>query len=180
MNIRNLAASILLSVTTGGIGYGLNALREETETSFGGQYPPRYLGGCEMPIRRSRLRWFALVCGLFLLAAIFRHHFLFSFVVGNSMLPTFQTGDLLLVDKQAYRRSDPKRGDLVLARHRSDVIVKRVVGLPGEEVEITEGTLVVNGAPLREDYVAQNNLLFVGRGKIYPEKVALIGDNQNS
>lgn len=126
----------------------------------------------------SRLRLPALGGALILLVAVLRTHFLLSLVVGNSMLPTFEPGDLLVVDKRAYRCTEPKRGDLVVARHRNDVIVKRVVGLSEEEIEIAEGGLVVNGNAMPEAYVVRKGMLFVGKGRVSEGKFAMIGDNR--
>jgi signal peptidase I len=69
-------------------------------------------------------------------------------VSGWSMAPTLMPEERVLVNRLAYRRSEPKRGDVVLARDPRDVqrlLIKRVVGLPGETVEATEGELSVNG-----------------------------------
>jgi signal peptidase I len=74
----------------------------------------------------------ALVC----LALLLRRHFLLTIVLGESMLPTIKPGQVLLVDKRAYDSAQPHRGDIVVARYGQDLIVKRVVGLPGEEVEV--------------------------------------------
>ena len=75
---------------------------------------------------------------------------------GASMTPSLLPGDQVLVDASAYRTSAPSRGDLVVfsspqAAGRHDV--KRVVGLPGERVEMRGGTLAVDGREIAEPYL---------------------------
>ena len=74
-------------------------------------------------------------------------------VVGMSMYPTLAPGEYVLCDRFAYRRREPQRGDVVLARGlagEGKSVVKRVAAVPGERVEINDGALLVNGKPARE------------------------------
>ena len=57
-------------------------------------------------------------------------------------------------------------------------MVKRVVGLPGEEVEISNGDLYVNGALVSEAHPMKRGSLAVGKGKLFPGKLAILGDNR--
>jgi signal peptidase I len=116
----------------------------------------------------------ALTISVLLVASPIR----FAVVVGTSMAPGLRTGDLLVVDTHAYTRAAPERGDTVVARYRKDVIVKRVVGLPGEEVEVHHGNVRINGTALLERYPIQLGWLNVGGGKLLPNKYALLGDNR--
>ena len=112
----------------------------------------------------------AAIKGLFeiIIAALFLVTFVVqpSRIPSESMLPTLRVGDFLLLDKQSYAPSGlldhllppttPRRGDLVVFHYPVDGsihLVKRVVGLPGERVEVREGTVLVDGAPLPEPYV---------------------------
>ncbi len=117
------------------------------------------------------LLWFALT--------LLGRHYLLTLVVGESMLPTLRSGSLLLVDRRAYAARDPGRGDIVVIRHRGEQLVKRVVGLPGEEVELVAGRLHVNGIPLPETYPRTPGTLEVGRGLLGPGKFAVVGDNRS-
>jgi len=68
-------------------------------------------------------------------------------VSGNSMVPTFQDGDYLVIDKLWYDFHAPQRGDIVILRYPLDpsiYLVKRIVGLPGETVIVNNGTVVVD------------------------------------
>jgi signal peptidase I len=83
-------------------------------------------------------------------------------VSGPSMLPTYQDHGINFVNRLAYLRSEPKRGDVVAIRLSnpspwppSIMFMKRVVGLPGETLRFHEGRLQVNGRILEEPYVKQ-------------------------
>ena len=80
------------------------------------------------------------------------------FVVhGDSMLPAFAREHYILVSRLAWRRAAPTRGDVLVLRHplRPDWhFIKRVVGLPGEEVRVKEGTVLIDGLPLEEPYLS--------------------------
>ena len=73
------------------------------------------------------------------------------------MAPAIDKGEQLFADDGAYAAADPQRGDVVLfkipPRNRVDTIVRRVIGLPGEEIEIVDGTVIVDGTPLDEPWV---------------------------
>jgi signal peptidase I len=114
-----------------------------------------------------------MVC-LFLLQSRFR----LVLVVGESMQPTLEHGDLLLVSKRTYDQRDPCRGEVVVAWCRGELIVKRVVGLPGEVLEIVDGSLYVNHQFVVEDHAVQGSSLDIGRGKLASGRFALLGDNR--
>jgi len=119
------------------------------------------------------------VGGLIGLLLIFRAHFALCIAKGESMLPGLRSGDLVLVDKLAYRAKDPERGDIVVARDGKDLIVKRVVGLPGEEVELRQGKLHVNQHPLAEEYAVEPGWLSLRKGRLLEDRYALLGDNRS-
>ena len=77
----------------------------------------------------------------------------------ESMVPTLMVKDRLLVNKLAYDLNDPERGDIALFENQQgqkDPLIKRVVGLPGEELELREGELYVDGAPREEPYLKRD------------------------
>lgn len=71
---------------------------------------------------------------------------------GESMRPTLENGDVVLVNRLAYQIFRPNRGDLVVflpdGNESAHFSIKRVVGLPGEEIQIKEGTIYINGEPI--------------------------------
>jgi signal peptidase I len=73
----------------------------------------------------------------------------------QSMEPTLHTGDRLVADVKAYEKKLPSRGDLTIFKYPKDEsipYIKRVIGLPGEKVEITKRVVYINDQPLKEDY----------------------------
>jgi signal peptidase I len=79
-------------------------------------------------------------------------------VQGTSMEPLLRDGDRIVVNKLAYRLGPIERGDVVVfwyPRDPSVSFIKRVVGLPGDQVEIRAGRVFVNGTPLREPYLPE-------------------------
>lgn len=71
----------------------------------------------------------------------------------GSMIPTFMVNDKIFVDKLSYRFHEPARGDIIVfkyPRDRKKDFVKRLVGLPGDTIEIRNGILLVNGKPMTE------------------------------
>lgn len=84
------------------------------------------------------------------------------YIPSGSMLTTLQINDRLIVDKVSYHFRDPQRGDIVVfsptdalkRQNFRDAFIKRVVGLPGERVEIKQGKVYINNRPLQENYVA--------------------------
>jgi signal peptidase I len=84
-------------------------------------------------------------------------------VSGSSMLPNFHDGDYLIVDRLTYRRQDPQRGDVIVLKFPRDprqYFIKRIIGLPGEKVELENGYVVIynkenpEGFRLREPYLS--------------------------
>jgi signal peptidase I len=128
------------------------------------------------PKRRPVWLWSSLV--LVLLLAWFRTQFSFVLVSGESMVPTFRSGDLLLVKTKAYAAAVPERGDIVVERYKGELMVKRVAGLPQEEIELREGALYINGKALVEPYAVHSGGLSVGKGTLAQGKFATVGDNR--
>lgn len=76
-------------------------------------------------------------------------------VVGTSMVPNFQNGEHLIANKVIYRFSTPQRGDVVIFKY-SDTqdFIKRIVGMPGDEVSLRDGKIYLNGSQFDEtDYL---------------------------
>jgi len=76
-------------------------------------------------------------------------YFIFQpfFVKGQSMEPNFENGDYLIIDELSYRFSEPKRGDVIVFRYPynpSQRYIKRVIGLPGEKVEVKNGSVTIS------------------------------------
>lgn len=99
-----------------------------------------------------------LVAGIF---ALLIRTFLFApyKIPTGSMIPTLLVGDKIFVEKISYRFHMPKRGDIIVFKYPVDPkkdFVKRLVGLPGEHVEIRGGVILINGKPLTEPPFSNN------------------------
>ncbi len=115
------------------------------------------------------------------------------FIPSGSMLPTLQIDDRLMVDKLSYRFQDPQRGDIVvfsppeaakaacgLPENFDDVFIKRIVGLPGDRVEIRGGTTLINDQPLSEPYRAEAPRYDWGPKTVPAGSYLVLGDNRNN
>ncbi len=124
------------------------------------------------------------VLGAVVLAIIIMTFVARAFTVdGPSMQPTLYSGEKLIVDRLSYRLHTPMAGDLVVFRFPADptlFYIKRLVGVPGDVVEIAEGTVYVNGVPLHEDYTAEPVLGAFGPCVVPPDHYFVLGDNRNN
>ncbi len=107
-------------------------------------------------------------------------------VSGASMSPTFETGQYLIVDELTYRLGEPKRGDVVILkkpREEAEFLIKRIVGLPSETVEINGGVITIknkeneNGFVVMEPYV-KNTRVENFKVIIDPNEYFVMGDNR--
>ena len=111
------------------------------------------------------------------------------FVPTDSMAPTVRSGDHILINTWVYHVRPPQRGDIVVYRAPPEapageqLLVKRLIGLPGDRIQIWEGFLYRNGLPVRENYLAAPmNYDFPGGNAVFtvpPDEVFLLGDNRN-
>jgi signal peptidase I len=76
-------------------------------------------------------------------------------VQGISMQPTYKDGQRRFLNQLAYRFAPPQRGDVIGIREagKQVLLLKRVIGLPGERLRIVQGTVLINGEPLEEPYL---------------------------
>jgi signal peptidase I len=105
-------------------------------------------------------------------------------VVMSSMEPTFQQGDCIMVSKVSYRSSGPQRGDVIVFNPPFDSqfpFIKRVIGLPGDIVEIKNGEVSINGTPLEEnEYIAAEPNYTMSATEVSQNEYFVLGDNRNN
>ena len=100
-------------------------------------------------------------------------------ITGESMLPTLQGGQIAGLNKLAYLRRPPQRGDIVAVWTDRTLIIKRLIGLPGEEISAQDGVFFINGQALPEPYVRFQGQWNIGPGKIAEDQFVVVGDNRS-
>ena len=101
---------------------------------------------------------------------------------GPSMTPTYGDGQLLLVNRLAYRFGrEVRRGDVVaITLHGGKaVLVKRIIALPGERIRIEHGQVLIDDAPLDEPYCVYRLPWNIQESQLGPDEVFVIGDNRS-
>ncbi len=144
--------------------------------------PPHDSTGEEKEEEKPRsgiLEALALVFVAFALALILKSYVAEAYEIkGRSMWPTFKSGERVIVLKAGYT---VQRGDVVVFASTEDAnkdLIKRVVGLPGDRIELRDGKVFVNGEPLEEAYVELPALSASPEETVPPEKYYVLGDNR--
>lgn len=107
-------------------------------------------------------------------------------VIGTSMTPTLQDGDNLIVEKVSYYFTDPQRYDIIVFPYPEDPgkhYIKRIIGLPGETVQIIDGYVYIDGKLLDEHYgnAVMENAGLAGEPIVLgDDEYFVLGDNRNN
>jgi len=97
-----------------------------------------------------------------------------------SMQPTLHEGEYVIVDKVSYLLHPPDRGDIIVFKHPGEDLIKRVIGLPGDTIEIRGGRVYINGSVLNEPYIKEPILSTLSAQKIEADRYFVMGDNRNN
>lgn len=139
---------------------------------------------------RVFLDWIVVIAVALFVAFVVRTFVVAHFVVeGESMYSTLDTGDRVFVNKLSYRLHDPNRGDVVVLHQITGAaerdLIKRVIGLPGETVEMRNCTVLIDGRVLNEPYLDPEVVTptncggdFAFAGAIPDDHVFVMGDNR--
>jgi signal peptidase I len=134
-----------------------------------------------------------LVIGLSIFLVVYLFFMQPHQVNGQSMVPTLDNGDYILTDKVSYRVGDPERGDIVVFKAPPAAncptgtgcdFIKRVIAVPGEEVEVKDQKVYVNGIAIPENYIPESYEINAGaytRGKtirLGMDEYMVFGDNR--
>jgi len=105
-------------------------------------------------------------------------------VNGESMYPTLNDGEIMLLNKINYRFHDIKRFDIVVVNTKDEKIIKRVIGLPGETLEYKNNVLYIDGQEVKEDFLKEKTSDFklsdLGIEKIPADSYFVMGDNRDN
>jgi signal peptidase I len=112
------------------------------------------------------------------------------YIPSESMLPTLEIGDRLVVEKLSYYTHLPQRGDIIVFAPppqlqsqgylEEQAFIKRVIGLPGDKIEVKNGRVYVDGAPSTERYIAEAPNYAMSPTIVPPDKLFVMGDNRNN
>ncbi len=110
-----------------------------------------------------------------------------SMVQGSSMEPTFEDGQRLFISRVNYMLNDPQRGEIIVFNspnprtENEPPLIKRVIGIPGDVVEIIDSLVYVNGVQLDEPYIKEPCTAHCGdnRWELGPNEYFMMGDNRN-
>ena len=131
-------------------------------------------------------RWHSLLgmarTGLLLicLSTLIQHSCVSNYLVsGNSMQPAYQDGDRVVVARMMPFLSTPHRGDTVIARVEDEILIKRVIGMPGDTVAMGHGEVILNGSmmedPVPVSYRGRQDMETVELGE---DEYFLLGDHR--
>lgn len=108
-------------------------------------------------------------------------------IPSESMVPTLEVHDRVVVSKLSYVHGEPERGDVVVFKYpgfdesgEQPIYIKRLVGLPGDKVEIRQNQVLVNGRALKESYIAKDaDMGDFGPYTVGEDEFFMMGDNRN-
>lgn len=148
------------------------------------------------PSRRERKKYFILIIACLLIisfvvdgSSLIRTYVAEArYIPSGAMLPTLQINDRLIINKWSYRLQSPQRGDIVLfsptetlkQENFKDAFIYRVIGLPGEKVEVKEGKVYINNRPLQENYIEEPPKYQFASVTVPPNSYFMLGDNRNN
>jgi signal peptidase I len=133
---------------------------------------------------RSIVEWVIVIAGALVVALLIKAFLVQAFYIPSaSMVPTLEIGDRVLVNKLSYRLHDVNRGDLVVFERpegeASDIkdLIKRVVGLPGEEVVIQDNAVWIDGERLEEGYLPDGTVITQGKLQCTQQRPCAVPDD---
>ncbi|MBP1761847.1 MAG: thylakoidal processing peptidase [Firmicutes bacterium] len=128
----------------------------------------------------------SIVIIAFILAMILRTFVIEGRIIpSESMVPTLQVGDRVMVNKFIYYFKKPQRGDIIVFHppeilNSKDDYIKRVIGLPGETVEMKNNKVYIDGKPLAEPYLNEPVNYTYGPVVVPEDSLLVLGDNRNN
>lgn len=135
-------------------------------------------------MKREIMEWIIVIEIAVILAVVLNMFIIVNAVVPTaSMETTIMTGDRLFGNRLAYKNADPARGDIVIFKFPDDekqLFIKRIIGMPGDTVEMIEGVVYINGSALDEPYLATVPYGDYGPVTVPEGAYFMMGDNRNN
>ena len=142
--------------------------------------------GAKKSVGKEILSW-VLTLGMAVVIALVIRSFIFEpvRVDGESMCDTLQHGEIMYVSKPEYLFGDPSRGDVVICKYpgRTENFVKRVMGLPGETVEVVNNVVIIDNVVMEELYLTperNDNGFSMKPFELGEEEYFVMGDNRDN
>ena len=135
--------------------------------------------------RQEIKEWIYTIAVALVIVVVMRIFILDTRVVPTtSMVPTIMPGDRLFVEKITHRFNDLERGEVIvfkppLESGLKDDLIKRLIALPGDTVEVKEGKLYINGVAQDEPYLAEPIAYTMKKIEVPEGKMFVLGDNRN-
>lgn len=152
------------------------------------QYQPEQPVEMVVETPRKKSKWGSVFLEIFqtLIMALIFYFLIDSFfprvrVENISMEPTLLPNELLLVNKLSYRLGEPHHGDVIVFHYPgnpSEDYIKRLIGLPGDDIRIEDGRVFINNQPIDEPYISAPPA-YKGTWKIPEDSFFVLGDNRN-
>lgn len=154
------------------MGHGGNTVAENNENEILSDKKPK---------KRSIIKEWIIDISVVACIAVFIWYYIGYgvWITSGSMIPTLQVKDRLIVSR-VHNPKNLKEGDIVLFKNDEfpgDVLIKRLIGLPGDKIEIKDGIVFRNCEKLKEDYV-KNNEIYTGTFQVPENKYFFLGDNR--
>lgn len=137
-------------------------------------------------VKKEILSW-VMTLGAAVVIALVIRTFIFEpiRVDGESMMDTLRNGEIMFVTKPEYLLGDPQRGDVVICKYpgRTENFVKRLIGVPGDTVEVVDNVVYINGEALSEPYLTDernDNGFSMAPYALGAEEYFVMGDNRDN
>lgn len=135
-------------------------------------------------VKKEIMEWIIVIEIAVILAVVLNMFIIVNAIVPTaSMETTIMTGDRLFGNRLAYNKKDPQRGDIVIFRFPDDetqLFIKRIIGMPGDTLEMIDGVIFINGEAIDEPYLATIPYGDYGPITVPEGAYFMMGDNRNN
>lgn len=130
-------------------------------------------------IKQTLLEYIQVILVSVVVTFVILYFIQISKVVGISMEPTYHDGNIVLVDKVFYKQSLPEHNDIVVLKYSDEQIIKRVIGVEGDTIEVKDNQLYRNGELVNENYINEQMNYDDFKYDVPEGKIFVMGDNRN-